>query len=234
MSENKEASFVSHLDELRTRIIRSFSAILICAVLALAFSKKIIALLTIPIDKLVFIEPQEAFVTNVVVALWSGVFLAAPFVFFQIWKFISSGLNNDEKRYIASYGPLSFILFITGACFGYFVILPVGLKFLLGFSSDSIVPMITLNKYISFVCMITINFGIAFELPITIVFLTKAGLVTPEFLISKRKHAIVIIFIASAILTPPDIITQCMMALPLIGLLDIGIYFSKMVYKNRQ
>ena len=233
MPENKKIVFTDHLEELRNRILKSVGVVVLCSCVSMVFAKKIIEYLIIPIDKLVFIAPQEAFITNIVVALWSGLFFAAPFVFFQIWKFISLGLNANEEKYVLAYGPVSFVLFVLGVCFGYFVIVPVGLKFLLGFSSDTIVPMITLSKYISFIGLLTLNFGIVFELPIAIIFLTKIGIVTPEILINKRRHAVVLLFVAAAIFTPPDVISQALMAFPLIFLFEIGIICSKAVCKKR-
>jgi len=178
----------------------------------------------------VFIAPTEAFIVNIKIALLGGVFLSSPFVLYQIWQFVSAGLNKNEKKYILICGPLSFILFILGALFAYLIIIPIGLNFLLGFSTESITPMITISKYLSFLGTLTFAFSLIFQLPLISLFLTKIKVVTPMFLSSKRKHAIVLMFILAAILTPPDVITQCLMAGPLLVLYEVGIILSKFAY----
>jgi len=145
----------------------------------------------------------------------------------------SVGLREGEKRVVFLYGPISFIVFMVGAIFGFCVIVPIGLKFLISFSSPNVIPMITLSKYISFVAMLTLNFGIVFELPIILIILTKLGIANPEFLASKRRYAFVLLFVLAAIVTPPDIVTQVLMAMPLVILFEIGIICSKSVYKKK-
>lgn len=233
MDKNKELSFTEHLDEFRGMLIRAIIAILVTTCFAFSSANTFIEALIKPIGKIVFIAPQEAFVANILIALLGGLFLASPYVFYQAWTFISAGLELNEKKYIYIYGPVSFVLFLIGAAFGYFIIVPIGLKFLLGFGSESLVPMITLSKYISFIGMLTLSFGLAFELPVAILFLTKLGIITPSFLENNRKAAIVFIFIAAALLTPPDVVTQCLMAVPLIVLYEIGILCSKIAHNKR-
>ncbi|OGX56640.1 MAG: twin arginine-targeting protein translocase TatC [Omnitrophica WOR_2 bacterium RIFOXYB2_FULL_38_16] len=233
MNEHKELSFTEHLDEFRGVLIKSIIAVLITTCFSFSFANAFIEGLIRPIGKIVFIAPQEAFVSNVLIALLAGLLLASPFVFYQAWNFISSGIQENEKKYIFIYGPVSFVLFIAGACFGYFAIVPIGLKFLLGFGSESLVPMITLSKYISFIGMLTLSFGLSFELPIVILFLTKLGLITPDFLSDNRKIAIVLIFIVAALITPPDVVTQCLMAVPLLILYEIGIFCSRIASRKR-
>ena len=155
-----------------------------------------------------------------------------PFVFYQIWQFVSVGLTETERRYIVFFVPLSFIFFILGCVFGYWVMLPMMLKFFLSFSSPLMVPMIAVSKYISFVGMTVLSCGFVFEWPLVIVFLTKIGVATPHFLAEKRKYAIVLAFIASAVLTPsPDCFSQIIMAVPLIILYEISILYSKLTYR---
>jgi len=232
MPEQK-LTLVEHLEELRSRVIKSAVFIIITSGIIYNFSKKILPSLVKPVGKLVFIAPTEAFVTNIKIAFFGGLLLSSPFIIYQIWRFVSAGLNSNEKRYTLIFAPLSFILFLMGACFGYFVIVPIGMKFLLGFASDFVTPMISVGKYVSFVGTLSFAFGAVFEIPLVLLFLTKIGLVTPEFLSRKRRHAIVIIFIIAAILTPPDVITQCLMAGPLIILYEAGIIFSKLGYRRR-
>lgn len=230
-------SFIEHLEEARNCIIKSILFLLITTGFCYSFASSILTILVNPVrdfctEKLVFISPQEAFITHIKISFAAGLFFALPFILFQIWKFVSSGLQTNEKKYVMLFAPFSFVLFIIGACFGYFIIVPIGLKFLLGFATDFLMPMLTISKYISFIIVLTINFGLVFELPLILMFLTKIGIVTPQLLSSKRKHAIVLLFIAAALFTPPDVITQCLMALPLLLLYELGIIFSKIANKE--
>jgi len=227
-------TLIEHLEELRNRAIKSIVFIILASCLLYGFVDIILPGLVRPAGRLVFIAPQEAFIARIKISLFGGLFLSAPFVIYEIWKFVSSGLRPNEKKYILIFGPLSLIFFFLGAFFGYFVIVPVGMSFLLGFATDLIIPMISISRYISFVGILTLSFGVIFELPLVSLFLTKIGLVTPAFLSNKRKHAVVLIFIAAAILTPPDIITQCLMALPLLVLYEISIIFSKFIYRQNK
>lgn len=224
-------SLVDHLEELRTRVIKSLIFITVITCLVYNFANKILFILVQPIGKLVFIAPTEAFVTHIKISILGGLFLSSPFVLYQIWQFVASGLKLKEKKYVVIFWPLSFIFFAVGSIFCYLVIIPIGIKFLLGFATDFITPMITIDRYISFIGMLTFSFGLIFQLPLISLFLTKIGVVTPRFLSDKRKHAIVIIFILASALTPPDVVTQCLMAVPLILLYEIGIIFSKFAYK---
>lgn len=231
---NIELTLVDHLSELRHRIIISIVSIFFGAVLSYFVIKRIMNLLIIPIGNLVFIAPQEAFITYIKLAIISGVFVALPVILFQVWRFVSVGLEQNERKYIIVYGPFSFILFLAGAAFAYFIILPLGIKFLLGFATDSLQPMISLKNYISFAGMLLLAFGVVFEMPLVILFLTKINLVSTEFLRKKRKYVIVFIFILAAVLTPPDIVTQLLMAGPLILLYEISIILARFISPSRK
>lgn len=233
MNSDKPLDLTQHLKELRTRIIKSIFFIIFFSLVTYNYKSYILPFLTKPVGKLIFIAPQEAFITQIKVALFGGLFLASPFVLYQIWKFISVALKPKEKKYALIFGIISFVFFILGSIFGFFVIVPIGIKFLLGFATDLITPEITIGRYISFIGGLTFIFGIIFELPLILMFLTKVGIVTPEFLSKKRRESIVLVIIAAAIFTPPDIITQILMALPLILLYELGIFFSKVGYKKR-
>jgi len=227
-------SLVEHLEELRTRIIKSLIFIVIATCFAYSFVNVILLSLVKPIGKLVFIAPHEAFITRIKISFFVGLFLSSPFVLFEIWKFISLALKPNEKKYILIFGPLSLIIFFIGASFGYFIVVPIGIKFLLSFATDVLSPMITISKYVTFVGTLVLGFGVIFELPLAVFFLTEIGLIAPKFLSSKRRHAVVLIFIVAAILTPPDVITQLLMALPLLVLYEISILFSKFAYQRRK
>jgi len=226
MGERK-LTIVEHLGELRSRIIKSAIFIIICSCLVYNYVDIIFSLLVKFTERLVFIAPQEAFITNIKIAFFGGLFLSLPFVLYQVWRFVYLGLEKEERKYILIFGIFSFILFILGAAFGYFVIVPIALKFLLGFATDFVTPMITVSKYISFVGTLTFAFGLIFQLPLIILFLTKIHIITPHLLSRRRREAVVFIFIIAAILTSPDVITQILMALPLILLYELGIVFSR-------
>ncbi|MCK5178232.1 MAG: twin-arginine translocase subunit TatC [Candidatus Omnitrophica bacterium] len=233
MSENKKLSFVGHLEELRSRMIKSVVVIFVGILGTYVFVNPILPFLIEPVGKLVFIAPQEALVARIKIAFFGGLFFSSPFVLYQIWQFVSGGLNQQERKYIRIFGPLSFIFFVLGVCFCYFIITPISMRFLLGFASDLMEPMITVSKYISFVGTLTLTFGVIFELPLVTLFLTKIEVITPGFLAEKRKQAVVIMFISAAVLTPPDVVTQCFMAIPLLLLYELGIIFSKVAYKKQ-
>lgn len=230
----KKLTFIEHLEELRNRIIKSIIFIIAAAGLLYALTDEILIFIVRPVGRLVFIAPQEAFITSIELALFGGLFLSSPFVFYEIWQFISAALEKDEKRCALSFGLFSFVLFLLGIFFGYFIIVPIGMKFLLGFGSDFVTPMISVGRYVSFVGTLTFVFGIVFQLPLAILFLSKIGIVTPQFLSRNRKYAVVIIFILSAIFTPPDVITQCLMAVPLVILYELSIQLSKFWVGSRK
>lgn len=224
----KKLTFIEHLEELRTRIIKSVVFIIIVSGLLYSFTDTILGFVVRPVGRLVFIAPAEAFITSIKIALLGGLYVSSPFILYQIWQFISAGLGKNEKRYASLFGVFSFIFFLLGGFFGYFVIVPIGMKFLLGFGTDFVTPMISVGRYVSFVGTLSFAFGVVFQLPLAILFLSKVGVVTPQFLSEKRKYAIVIIFILGAILTPPDVITQCLMAVPLLVLYELSIFLSKL------
>ncbi len=227
MAEDR-LTFIQHLEELRARIIKILAAVVTAAVFSYAFSQRLLSFLVKPVGQLVFIAPAEAFITTIKLSLFSGVMLASPVIIYQIWSFVSLGMKKKEKKYLLLFVFLSLILFASGVSFAYFVIIPVGIDFLMGFASENVRPMITVGKYVSFVGLLTLVFGFVFQLPLLCIFLSGVGLVTPTFLSRNRKHAIIIMFVAGAVFTPPDIITQCLLAFPLIVLYEISIVLSKL------
>jgi sec-independent protein translocase protein TatC len=232
--DDKKLTLVEHLEELRGRIIKSLVVFLLCTAGVYNFTPKVIPLLAKPVKKLIFIAPQEAFITYIKVSLLLGFFLSSPFILYEIWKFIATGLMPRERRYILIFAPLSFIFFILGSCFAYFIVVPLGIRFLLGFANDFVTPMITISKYVSFVTMFVLIFGIVFELPLIILFLTKLNIVTPQFLRKKRKHMVVLIFILAALFTPPDVVTQLLLSFPLLLLYEMGVFLSKIAYASNK
>jgi sec-independent protein translocase protein TatC len=233
MPEEKRLTFIDHLQELKRCMLKSVLFLVIVSCLTYSLVDIILRHLVAPVERLVFIAPHEAFMARIKIAVFGGLFLSSPYILYQAWYFIRTGLKESEKRYVIFFGPLSFVFFVAGAAFGYLVIVPIGIDFLLGFSSELLEPMISVAKYISFIGLLTLAFGLVFQLPIASLFLTKIGLVTPRVLASRRREAVVSVFVAAAILTPPDIVTQCLMAVPLILLYELGIIFSRMAYRPR-
>jgi len=225
-------SFFDHADELRNRLIKSLAAVLICSCLTYIFIDYILALIIEPVDFLVFTAPSDAFIARITLTLWLGFFISLPYVFFQIWKFIGVGLRPQERRYISFFAPYSVVFFMVGALFAYTIAIPITIEFLLGYGNEYLRPMITVKSYISFMATLILAFGFVFELPLVLMFLTKIGIATPEFLMQKRKHAYILILILSALITPPDIVTLLILGGPLVLLYEIGIFVSKATYRD--
>jgi sec-independent protein translocase protein TatC len=182
----------------------------------------------------VFIKPTEAFFVIVKVTVLVGIVGAMPFILYQVWRYVGVALKKEERKYLIIYGPVSFILFMCGAAFAFRGVLPLAIKFLLSFSKDYLTPMITFNEYISFLTRMIIAFGIMFELPLVILALSKFGIVNPQMLKKGRKYVIVGIFVVAAILTPPDVVSQIMLSIPLLLLYEVGVWISTVVEKKRE
>ncbi len=226
---DRRMTLVEHLDELRRRILISLGAIFIATCIAFWKVKEIVAYLIKPVGHVVFLSPVEAFMAYLKLAFFAGLFISSPIILFQVWRFVSAGLNENERKTTLFFFPFSIALFLFGAAFAFFLVIPWSLKFLINFAGPEVLPMLSISKYISFVVMLVLMFGLVFELPIAIVLLAKLGIVTPATLRKNRKYAILLIFIAAAILTPtPDAFTQLLMAIPLIFLYELSIWLSKL------
>lgn len=225
---DRRLTLVEHLEELRKRFIISLISLLGFSILSFVWAKKILGLLTRPVERLIFISPVELFLVYIKLSIFCGFILSLPVILYQIWRFVSIGLTEKEKRYIFLFFPPSLILFFLGMCFAYFIIVPFGVKFLLGFATEDILPMITVSKYISFVTVLILGTGFVFLLPAFVFLLSRFGIITPGFLRKNYKFAVIIIFIVAAIITPsPDVFTQALLALPLLILYEISIWVSR-------
>ena len=241
MTDADKQPFLGHLEELRKRLVAVAIAVGVGFAISYAFAERLFNLLILPLkavmpegDQLIFTNLPEMFFTYLKVAFLSGVLLTAPFIFYQLWMFIAPGLYRREKKYVIPFVVASTILFVGGALFGYFVVFPFGFKFFIGFSNEYVKALPSVKQYFSFAIKLLFAFGIVFELPVVIFFLTKMGIVTPELLSKKRKYAILLTFVLAAILTPPDVITQCMMAGPLIILYEIGILVARIARNKKK
>lgn len=233
--------FLSHLEELRKRLVVCAIGVGAGFVIAYIFSERLFQLLVAPLkavmpegDQLIFTNLPEMFFAYIKVAFIAGILAAAPLIFYELWMFIAPGLYQKEKKMAIPFVISSTILFVGGALFGYFVVFPFGFKFFIGFSNDYVKALPSVKQYFSFSMKLLFAFGAVFELPVIIFFLSKMGVVTPQFLRQKRKYAILLTFALAAILTPPDVITQCMMAGPLIVLYEIGIIVSRIAQKKKE
>ena len=251
-------SLTAHLEDLRKRIIISVAAVLAAFVVAFNYSEEIFGILMfplrnsldfsiselyvrfVPVDKLkttklVFLAPTEAFWMNMKVALVAALVFSLPVIFLQLWKFIAPGLQTTEKKYVIPFVIVSTGLFMVGASFCFIIVLPFALSFLLNYKiGDFLMPMLSVGQYVDFCLKFILAFGAIFELPIVLIFLTKIGLVTPETLKRNRRLAIVLAFVAGAILTPtPDPFNQTLMAIPIIMLYEVGIQLSVFFAKRK-
>ena len=240
MDEQEKIPFTAHLEELRKRLIVCFIAVGIGFVLSYGFKEKLFQILTRPLisvmqpgDKLIFTGLPEAFFTYLKVAFLSGIILAAPVIFYQFWMFVAPGLYDKEKRLMTPIVLLSTVFFVGGAFFGYFIVFPYGFKFFLGFASEIIQPLPSMREYLGFASKLLLAFGLVFELPLIITFLARLGIVSVTFLKKNRKYALLLFFIGAAILTPPDVVTQIMMAFPLILLYEISIIGARIFGKKK-
>ena len=213
-------SFMEHLGELRTRIVRSLLALLVGLLVTFPFAEKIVDYLARPIKKmgytLIFTSPTEAFWVQMKVALIAALFVAAPGILWQVWRFVEPGLHPTERKYAVPFILVGSLMFIGGGAFSLLVVTPFALNFLLSYARPGLTPMITLQNHVDFLLKFTLAFGAVFELPLLITLLTRMGVVTTKTLAKNRKYAILGAFVISAVLTPtPDIFNQTLMAGPL-------------------
>ncbi len=227
-------SILRHLEELRTRIIRSLIAIAAGSGVSYFFIDEIMHYLTLPTGgKLYYLQPAEAFFTYIKIAIFAGFLLALPVVFYQAWKFILPALTVRERTVIGILVPSSVLLFFGGLAFSFFLVLPAALQFFMGFGSESLQPMFTLHQYFDFVLAFILPFGAVFELPLVVIVFAKLGFIGSEFLQSKQRIVIFLSFVVGAVISPtPDIFTQSMIAVPLILLYELSYLVVRYVLRR--
>ena len=236
--DESKMSFMEHLGELRTRIMRSLYALLAGLAIALPFSQQIMDYLAKPArdtgHNLVFLALTEAFWVQMKIGLIAGLFIASPAIFWQVWRFISPGLHGHERKYAAPFVVIGSLLFLGGGAFALKVVTPFAIQFLLSYERPGLQAMISIGSYVDFLLKFTLAFGGIFELPLAITILARMGVVTPKMLAKNRKYAILGAFITAAILTPtPDMFNQALMAGPLIVLYEVGIVCARVFGKKR-
>ena len=236
---DQEMTLTEHLEELRKRLIVCAVAVGVAFCVTYYFSKDLFRLLMVPLlavmppeQGLIFTGLPEAFFTYLKVALVAAVFVSAPVILYEIWRFVAPGLYSREKKYIFPFVFLSTLFFVGGALFGYYVVFPFGFSFFVGFATDFIRPMPSVKEYFSFATRMLFAFGVVFELPVFTMFLSRIGLINHKMLIRQRKYAFLAVFVISAVLTPPDVMSQLMMAGPLLILYEISIIVSRIFGKK--
>src|SRR6266851_402994 len=236
-------SFFDHLVDLRKRIINSALAIALGAFVGVSISNKVFGFIALPMqaalrkqnldDRLVYTSPAGAINLIITLGIYIGVVLAAPVVLYQVWLFIAPGLYKHERKAVTTFIISSLFLFLAGISFGYFIMLPYMLNFLIGFQGP-FRPLININEYFDFILIVLLGLGVIFELPVIIFFLALFNIVTPKFLWKNLRYAILIIAVVAAIVTPtPDATTMLIFMAPMVLLYFVGIAVAAVVVRNK-
>ncbi len=225
-----------HIADLRKRLVISSLSIFVTFFACFAFYEPILGWMMVPVEavlppnsQMVAVEVQETFFTALKVSFFSAFLISLPIIFWQLWLFLAPGLYEHEKKLVLPFVFSATFMFLLGASFAYWVVVPFGFEFLVNFGSAVVTVLPSIGKYVTFFTKLLFGFGVAFELPVLTFFLASIGLVDDRTLKDFFKYAIVIIFLLSALLTPPDVITQFLMAGPLIILYGVSIYIAKVV-----
>ena len=235
-----EQPFISHLIELRTRLLRVVSGILLVFVALSPFSNPIYSMLAGPLTRhmpaqssMIAIDVLSPFLTPLKFTLVLAVFITIPWILYQVWAFIAPGLYQKEKRLALPVLISSTLLFYCGMAFAYFVIMPIFFAFITSTAPEGVAVMTDINRYLDFVMTIFFAFGVAFEVPVATVILVLTGIITPEAMAAKRPYVIVGAFVVGMLLTPPDVISQTLLAVPMWLLFEVGIFVSRLLLRRR-
>ena len=225
-----------HISELRKRLAISVGTVIVMFFVMFFFWEPLLAWMTKPLvavlpagSSIIFTKVQETFFTALKVAFFVGFIASLPVIFWQLWLFVAPGLYENEKKMVIPFVVGATVMFLIGGAFCYYVVVPFGYAFLINFGSQLFTALPSIGEYVSFFTKLILGFGLAFELPVVTFFLAAMGLVTEQTLIGFFRYALVIIFMASALLTPPDVLTQFLMAGPMIILYGISILIAKKV-----
>ena len=235
MSDDKKLTVLEHVSEFRHRLVRAVIAVLVTTVISFIFAPQIFEILKSPAGgiNLIYIEMTEMIGIYMKVALAGGLMLAMPYLVYQTIMFVSPALTHREKKRVYLILPWIALMFIAGVVFAYFILVPPAVKFLITFGSDIATPQIKIGNYISIVSRLLLAIGFVFEMPVITTFLARLGIITPKWLASKRKMAIIISFVLAAIITPTfDPVNQTLVATPLIVLYEISIWLAKLVHRK--
>ncbi|MFA7022816.1 twin-arginine translocase subunit TatC [Aliarcobacter sp.] len=223
-----------HIADLRKRLTISAISVIAMFFVCFAFYEPILEWMMVPVKdalptgtSMIAVEIQETFFTAMKVAFFAGFIISLPVIFWQLWLFLAPGLYDHEKKLVIPFVFFATLMFLIGASFAYYIVVPIGFDFLIAFGSNVVNVLPSIGKYVGFFTKLMIGFGVAFELPVITFFLAKIGVVDDRMLKDFFRYAVVLIFILAAILTPPDVISQVLMALPLILLYGVSIYIAK-------
>lgn len=233
MGAEKSMTFIDHLNELRRRLLVIAIAILAATIVSFIYAEPILEVLTKGIS-LIYIRPAEAMMAHFRIAFTAGVMLASPVIFYQFIAFLLPALMGREKRLVLVAVFMMFLLFSAGVCFAWFVVFPFALNFFAGFANERLLPYYTVSEYVSFATGFLLGFGLVFQMPLLFWVLGGLGVVSSKFLRKSRKYALIIILILSAIITPPDVISQILMAIPMLGLYELGAILVAMTERSRR
>lgn len=234
MSE-KRLTLVGHLDELRKRIIYIITAVMIGSIVSYKQIDAIVDFILQPAKDLhfIYLSPADLFLAYIKLAIVSGFIITLPITIYQTWRFILPGIGKKQKVFVMLASLMSMIFFAAGALFSYYGIIPLSIQFFIKMSRQEIAPLFSFTSYMGFVGSLLLAFGITFQMPIFIMLLTQFNIITPEFLKRSRKVFVVLIFILAAILTPPDVISQILLAVPMLVLLELSIIVSLLITKRK-
>lgn len=234
--DDSKITLMEHLDELRKRIIVVVFSLLAATAASYAFIDRIVDFIVIPAEKLefIYVSPPELFLEYIKIAFASGVALSMPVILIQVWLFIKPALKKKEKFFVLFSMIMGTVFFSTGVVFAYLFIIPLTLKFFVGMSLEQVEPLFSFSNYMKFISSLLVSFGLVFELPMIVILLTQLNLVTPDVFKKHRKIVILAVFIIASILTPPDVISQVLMGVPMVLLYELSILFSIVIYKKKQ
>ncbi len=235
MRDVNKLTFIEHLTELRRRLFIILVAVLLCSCICYRYIHPIVEkVIDLVEDKVqfIYISPPELFLAYIKISLVAGIVLSSPIIFYEIWVFIKPGLEKKERRYvfISLFGGAFF--FVLGVVFCFKIVLPVILYFFVNLRMEEIQPMMSVGNYMSFISTTLLSFGIIFEMPMIVLILSRLGLVTSDFLKKNRKYIIFIIFVVAAIITPPDVISQLLLACPMLILYEVSILFARIIERK--
>lgn|SRR5690606_35427009 len=229
-----EMTLVEHLDELRRRLITALIPWLLFSIGGFFVAGRVLAALKGPIEQLVILTPGEGFLIHLRLGIYIGTALASPIILYQAVAFVQPALTRDERRQLLLSLPVAFLLLVLGTAFGYWVILPFVLRFFLSFTGPDLVPLISVSSYVSFVVGTVAPFAIVFQLPVVVWVTSRLGVIDHHLLQRIRRWAIIVIFIVAAFLTPPDVVSQVLMAVPLLLLYELSILLARVGARQRQ
>lgn len=233
--DEREMTFLGHLEEFRKRLIIIAIAILAATVVCFFYVDEVLFILTRQAQnmELIYTTPAEAFTSQIRLALITAVLVTLPFTLFQVLSFVLPALHSVEKTAMISLLVLMVFLFFGGIAFGYFAVFPFALHFFLGFSSEELLPLFTISRYISFVVSFLVAFGLVFQLPLIFWFLGRMSIISSQFLSANRKYALLVNAILSALITPPDVFSQILMIIPLVILYEVGFVLVRLTERKR-